>query len=57
MTPDRPISVLMIFTLIAALAIGIGLLAHFMRKRSNRHPMEGQPERNIAEIERDGPTH
>ncbi len=38
-----------LMTLGAVLLILIGSFLWFMRKRSNRHPMEGQPERKIGE--------
>jgi hypothetical protein len=37
-------------TLIIGLIVAIVLLLRFLRKPENRHPMEGQRERNIAEI-------
>lgn len=50
------ISVLMIGTLLIVLVIGIVLWTKFMAKPQNRHPMDGQRERNIDEIRRDAPT-
>ena len=50
-----PISLLMFGTLTAVLIIGLVLLLRFLRKPGNRHPMEGQRERNIDEIRREGP--
>lgn len=47
------IPTLMIFTLLAALGIGIFLYVRFMRKPGNRHPMDGVRERNIDEIRDD----
>ena len=47
------VSTLMIFTLLAALVVGIFLWGRHMRKPENRHPMEGQPERNIGDIRND----
>ena len=44
------ISTLMIFTLVAALGVGIFLWTRHMRKPENRHPMAGERERNIEEI-------
>lgn len=44
---------LMLFTLIAGVVIAIVLLIRFMRKPSNRHPMEGERERNIGEMRKD----
>lgn len=40
-------------TLIIALIIAVILLLRFLRKPENRHPMEGQPERNIQQIRED----
>lgn len=37
-------------TLIIGLIVAIVLLLRFLRKPENRHPMEGQRERNIQEI-------
>lgn len=37
---DQAIPSLMFFTLIAGLAVGIGELLYFLRKRSNRDAME-----------------
>lgn len=37
-------------TLILALIIAVVLLLRFLRKPENRHPMDGQPERNIGQI-------
>ena len=37
-------------TLILALIIAVVLLLRFLRKPENRHPMDGQPERNIQQI-------
>ena len=47
---------LMIGSLVVVLAILVFLLVRFMRKPQNRHPMDGERERNIDEIQRDGPT-
>ena len=44
------IPALMIFTLVAAALIGVFLWMRHMRKPENRHPMDGQRERNIDEI-------
>ena len=44
---------------IAFLVVAIGF-AYFLRRRSNRHPLEGRQERNIAEdldAGRDAPDH
>ena len=35
-------------TLVIVLLIAAVLFALFMRKRSNRHPMEGRKERNVG---------
>lgn len=51
-----PISFLMFGTLAAVVIIGVILLLRFLRKPGNRHPMDGQRERNIDEIRRDGPA-
>lgn len=40
-------------TLIIALIIAVVLLLRFLRKPENRHPMDGQPERNIQQIRDD----
>ncbi|MFN3620763.1 hypothetical protein [Sphingorhabdus sp.] len=40
-------------TLIIALIIAVILLLRFLRKPENRHPMDGQPERNIQQIRDD----
>lgn len=55
MGDGHPISALMFATIAVALVIGVVLLLRHLRKPQNRHPMEGQRERNIDEIERDGP--
>ena len=39
-----------LITLIAGLLIAVFLLMRFLRKPANRHPMDGQRERNIGEI-------
>ena len=44
------VSSLMIFTLFAALGVGIVLWLWHMRKPENRHPMADQPDRNIKEV-------
>ena len=51
-----PISLLMFGTLAAVVVVGLVLLLRHLRKPGNRHPMEGQRERNIDEIRRDGPS-
>ena len=55
MNPGHPLSLLIYVTFAAVLAVAVALLSSFMRKRRNRHPMAGQPERNIEEIRRDAP--
>ena len=40
-------------TLIIALIIAVVLLLRFLRKPENRHPMDGQPERDIQHIRED----
>ena len=40
-------------TLILALIIAVVILLRFLRKPENRHPMDGQPERNIQQIRED----
>lgn len=40
-------------TLILALIIAVIFLLRFLRKPENRHPMDGQPERNIQQIRDD----
>ncbi len=50
MSTEAIIPALMLFTLIAALAIAVALLVRFMRKPENRHPLAGKQERNIAEV-------
>lgn len=40
-------------TLVLALIIAVVLLLRFLRKPENRHPMDGQPERNIEQIRED----
>ena len=46
---------LMFVTLGIVFLIGIVVLVRFLRKPSNRHPMEGHRERNIDEIQRGVP--
>ena len=48
---EGEIPTLMIFTLIAALAVAIFLYVKFMRKPENRHPMDGQRERTVDEMQ------
>ena len=40
-------------TLVLALVIAVILLLRFLRKPENRHPMDGQAERNIQQIRDD----
>ena len=56
MNADHPISLLIWVTFAAVLLIGGFVLARFLRKPGNRHPMDGERERNIQEIREDGPT-
>lgn len=56
MSAGHPITLLMFFTLFVVLGLLIFLLARHLRKGSNRHPMEGERERNIEEIRREGPN-
>jgi hypothetical protein len=49
MPESELVPTLMLFTLIAALLIGVVLLLRFRRKRGNRHPMAGQQERNVGQ--------
>ena len=51
-TPEMT-SALGLGTLILALIIAVVILLHFLRKPENRHPMDGQPERNIQQIRDD----
>ncbi len=55
MNADHPISLLIYVTFGAALLIVGGAFLYFMRKRSNRHPMAGERERNIQEIRDEAP--
>lgn len=55
MNTDTAVPTLMFFTLGIVLLVGIVVLVRFMRKRSNRHPMDGHRERNIDEIRRGVP--
>jgi hypothetical protein len=50
MSNNEFVPMLGMFTLIASLLIAIVLLVRFLRKPANRHPMDGQRERNIGEI-------
>lgn len=49
MAQGEPISALMFGTLIIGALIALFLLLHFLRKPQNRHPMAGEPDRNIGE--------
>ena len=40
-------------TLVIALIIAVLLLLRLLRKPENRHPMDGEPERNIQQIRDD----
>lgn len=40
-------------TLLIALIVAVVLLLRFLRKPENRHPMDGQPDRNIQQIRDD----
>ncbi|MBF9152992.1 hypothetical protein [Novosphingobium jiangmenense] len=44
---------LAIVTLVAGLLIGVFLLMRFLSKRGNRHPMEGERERNYEQMQRE----
>ena len=50
MSNNEFVPMLGMFTLIASVMIAIVLLVRFLRKPANRHPMDGQRERNIGEI-------
>ncbi len=51
MDTSDTIGSLMFFTLIAVALIAVVMLGVFLQRRSNRHSMADQPERNAAEIE------
>lgn len=51
-TPEMT-SLLGFGTLILALIITVVILLRFLRKPENRHPMDGQSERNIQQIRED----
>ena len=51
-TPEMT-SLLGFGTLILALIIAVVILLRFLRKPENRHPMDGQRERNIQQIRED----
>jgi hypothetical protein len=44
---------LAIVTLVAGLLIAAFLLMRFLSKRGNRHPMDGERERNFEEMRRE----
>lgn len=44
---------LAIVTLVAGLLIGVFLLMRFLSKRGNRHPMDGERERNYEQMQRE----
>lgn len=48
MSSHKFLSSLNLMTLIVVLVFIILVYAYFMRKRSNRRPMEGQQERNVS---------
>lgn len=48
MAPTEFLSAQNLMTLIAVFVIAAVAFMFFLRKRSNRHPMEGRQERNIA---------
>tara|TARA_R110002072_G_scaffold15856_33_gene62902 strand:- start:7833 stop:8003 length:171 start_codon:yes stop_codon:yes gene_type:complete len=50
MGTDNLLTWLAFGTLIAAFVIALVLFLRFMRKPKNRHPMDGQRERDIEEI-------
>lgn len=56
MEGDHPISLLLVGTFAVVAIVLVLLIIGVMRKRSNRHPMDGQRERNIAEIRDEGPV-
>lgn len=55
MQAGHPLSLLLFGTLIIVVIAAVVLLLRFLRKPGNRHPMDGQRERSIDEIRRDGP--
>ncbi len=55
MNANDLVPMLMMFTLVAGLVIALVLFIRFMRKPKNRHPMDGQRERNIEEIHDEAP--
>lgn len=46
-SPDFLSSLSLMTLLVPLILVGIAF-AYFMRRRSNRHPLEGQHERNVA---------
>lgn len=60
MSRSTLLSSLNLFTLILVLALATAVFVFFMRKRSNRHPLKGREERNIAadlDAGQDAPDH
>ena len=55
MQAGHPISLLLFGTFAIAAIILAFLLIRFLRKSENRHPMDGDRERNIDEIREEGP--
>ena len=55
MQSDTPVSLLMYGTIGIVLILAIFMLLRFLRKPQNRHPMDGQPERSVDQIRREGP--
>ena len=55
MNANDLVPALMIFTLAAGLVIALVLFLRFLRKPRNRHPMDGERERNIDEIREEAP--
>ena len=56
MPSEQPISYLMFGTIAIVIVLAVVLVLRFLRKPANRHPMRGEPERDIDEIRRDGPA-
>lgn len=48
MSAHQTVPSLMLMTLGIVLVIAIVLLIWFLRRPSNRHPMHGSPDRNVA---------
>ena len=60
MTSNGFLSALNLGTLLIVLAVVGIAFAYFMRRRSNRHPLEGRQERNVAadiDADRGPPLH